>query len=158
LDGSREGGQALIPEALKSLVESQMGDVRRKDRAAAERALQRLGIAPDSEFGEFFLAYRHTLFRSDASYEKLVDLADPTEQIASGTRFAHEVWELPEELILLTSGEGEGGYLWNKRTGTVSDFSLADQKAFLRGEIPPRWGSFFEFMTWYLTPTSPRGR
>ena len=72
-----------------------------------------------------------------------------------GTRFAHEVWELPEKYVAFTSVEGEGAYLYDKVTGQVWDFELASREAFLAGKHQPKWNSFFEFMTWYLGDSGP---
>lgn len=140
----------MIPDDLRWLVEKQLGHVHRRDRAKAERALAELGIHADSEFAQFFRDYAITLFGSDVSNEELVDIAEPTFRIAAGTRFVQEVWELPERYICFTSCQGEGGYLYDKESGAVFDFSLATRDAFVEGLEPARWGSFFEFMCWYL--------
>lgn len=140
----------MIPERLKKLVEKQVGNVYRSDTQSVKNALSELGISLDSEFAEFFLAYRITLFLSEVSNEELCDLTEPSEQIKVGTNFVHEVWGVPENYICFTTVEGEGCYLYDKITGTVSDFELATREEFLTGETTTKWGSFFEFMMWYL--------
>jgi hypothetical protein len=140
----------MIPDELRRLVEKQRGHIHRNDCTKVERALSELGISRDSEFAQFFLEYVITFFPSSVSDEELCDIAEPTFQIRAGTTFAHEVWELPERYVCFTTCEGEGGYLYDKESGAVFDFSLATRDAFVEGREPPRWRSFFEFMRWYL--------
>ena len=110
----------MIPSQLKTLIEQQPGDRIRTDRAAAERALAELGVSPDSEFAQLYLAYKLLSFRSEVSYEELVDVAEPNHAVAVGTRFAHEfgdcptnTWRLPRlrvrVLIFMTGRPGRSG-------------------------------------------------
>ena len=140
----------MIPPKLKRLVEQQPGHVIRSDRATAERALSELGVPFESEFAQFYLSYKVTLFRSDVSGEQLCDIAEPTAEVAAGTRFVREVWGLPEKYICFTSVQGEGAYLYDRESCQVWDFELASGEAFLAGKQKPTWNSFFDFMRWYL--------
>lgn len=140
----------MIPDDLRGFIEKQPGNVHRRDRAKAEQALAYLGI-PDGEFAQFFHEYAITLFGSDVSDEELVDIAEPTFRINASTRFAQEVWALPERYVCFTTCQGEGGYLYDKGSGSVFDFSLATRDSFVEGRELPRWSGFFEFMRWYLT-------
>lgn len=139
----------MIPERLKTLVQQQKGEVTRADPSAAKRALIALGIPLESQIAEFFLTYQISLFQSDVSDEQLCDIAEP-EEVAMGTQFAREVWELPERYVCLSSAQSEGAYLYDVNTGEVHDFSLASREDFLAGKEPARWKTFFEFLTWYL--------
>ena len=56
----------------------------------------------------------------------------------------------PNNTSFFSTGEGEGGYLYNKEDGTVWDFALGEQKL-LGTDALPHWNSFYEFMVWYLT-------
>ena len=141
----------MIPNELRRLVENQRGDIHRGDFTKVERALSELGVPRDSEFAQFFLKYVITFFPSPVSDEELCDLTEPAFPIRAGTAFAHDVWELPERYVCFTTCEGEGGYLYDKESGAVFDFSLATRDAFVQGREPPRWRSFFEFMRWYLS-------
>jgi hypothetical protein len=67
-----------------------------------------------------------------------------------GTEFVHDVWELPQHLICLTSCQSEGCYLYDRNSGAVLDFSLADRELFLAGGVALKWDSFFQFLSWYL--------
>lgn len=138
----------MIPEKLANLIESQPGDIFRTDRAAAAAVLESLGIDPDCELSRFFLTYQITVFRSKSSYEMLCDIDN--DEISTGTDFIHEVWELPEKYICLTTCQGEGCYLYDKSTGKVLDFDLGERAQFLDGDIKTEWPGFFDFLTWYL--------
>lgn len=141
----------MIPPSLQRLVEKQRGDFRRSDIERVERALSELGVPCTCEFAEFYRSYRVGTFHSPQTSCELVDVAEPSSSVALVTEFVHEVWGLPDEYVCFSSVEGEGGYLFSKRTGEVWEFALASRKEFMKGELPPGWKSFFEFMTWYLS-------
>ncbi|MCE4058065.1 SMI1/KNR4 family protein [Pseudomonas sp. Au-Pse12] len=141
----------MIPPQLIALIEAQPRFRPRPDTAEVTRALATLGIALDSEFAQIYLAYHPADFESRASYEVLMDIDGPSEEILMCTEFIHDVWELPQNFIAFTSLQGEGGYLLDKDSGGVWDFDLGDWEAFIAGRIPARWASFFEFITWLLT-------
>lgn len=141
----------MIPQQLVSLIEAQSRFRPRPDTAEVTRALATLGIALDSEFAQIYLAYHPADFESRASYEVLMDIDGPSDEILMCTEFIHEVWELPENFVAFTSLQGEGGYLLDKDSGGVWDFDLGDREAFVAGRLPARWAGFFEFITWLLT-------
>lgn len=141
----------MIPIHLQELVEKQTGRFRRSNIALAERALTELGIPDGSEFAQFYRSYRVSSFHSSQTHFEIVDVAEPSFSVSLATKFIHEVWKLPDEYVCFSSVEGEGGYLYSKRMGEVWDFDLATREEFMRGEIPPRWKSLFEFMIWYLS-------
>jgi len=66
------------------------------------------------------------------------------------TTFVREVWGLPANLFCLTTSEGEGGYIYDAKTGVVYDFTLDQQSLLADGKLPARWDSFFEFLKWYV--------
>ena len=129
----------------------QPGDVLRKNKKKAISELNNLGIPEESQIFKFFEEFTITLFISTSSDEELMDISEPSNQIFTGTEFVHEVWEIPDHYICLTSCEGEGCYLYSKETQAVYDFSLSDRVGFLSSPTPT-WESFFEFIEWYLTP------
>ncbi|WP_028622118.1 hypothetical protein [Pseudomonas sp. Ant30-3] len=141
----------MIPNELIKLIEKQPGDIHRTDKRSVTEALTALNISLDSELSEFFLNYTITLFRSNSSDEELCDIADPSNEIEVGTNFIHEVWELPENFICLTSVQSEGCYLYDKNSEEVLDFSLANRDDFLAGKQQLKWSGFFEFLIWYLS-------
>ncbi|BAQ72346.1 uncharacterized protein POS17_0652 [Pseudomonas sp. Os17] len=141
----------MIPQQLVNLIEAQPRFRPRPDTAEVTRALAALGIALDSEFAQIYLACHPADFESRASYEVLMDIDGPSDEIQMCTEFIHEVWELPENFVAFTSLQGEGGYLLDKDSGGVWDFDLGDREAFVAGRLPARWAGFFEFITWLLT-------
>ena len=142
----------MIPKELRDKVEQhRCGNIDRTDPDAVNEALEELRIPLKSEFGDFFREYAVTALGNPGEKAELRDLLRPTAQIRDVTHFAHEVWELPENYICLSSVEGEGGYLYDRDTGAVWDFDLADREDFIAGRQKPAWNSFFEFMNWYLS-------
>ncbi|PAU59955.1 hypothetical protein BZL41_16265 [Pseudomonas sp. PIC25] len=141
----------MIPPQLISLIEKQPGNIHRANTESVVEALKALDISLESEFAEFFLNYVITFFKSTASNEELCDIAEPSNEIEVGTDFIHEVWELPENFICLTTVQGEGCYLYDKKNGEVLDFSLAQRAEFLAGKVGLKWNTFFDFLTWYLS-------
>jgi hypothetical protein len=143
----------VIPMQLKKFIEKQAGDVKRTNRLAAERALCELGVPLDTEFAEFYLNYKITLFHSNVSDEQLCDVAEPSREVAQGTQFVQKVWKLPEQYICFSSIQGEGAYLYDRNTGKVWNFSLASRDAFLAGQEQSGWDCFYDFLLWYLEGT-----
>jgi hypothetical protein len=139
-----------VPPRLQQLIEAQPGQVHRDNAAGVDVEFAALGVGVDGQFAEFFRRYRVTLFRSVVSDEQLCDIADPTPEIAIGTRFVQEVWKLPQNFICLTSVQGEGAYLYDVSTEAVWNFSLSDRDNFVSGKGTPAWASFYDFLTWYL--------
>ncbi len=144
----------MIPKNLHGLVsKNKLGKAERSNPTAAQEAMQKLGISEKSEFYEFCISYCLNSLLSPLAEEQLVDVCDPTEEVAAGTAFANEVWELPKEYICFTSCQGEGGFLYSKCTHAVYDFSLSERKEFLASP-KPTWPSFYKFIEWYLSPSA----
>lgn len=141
----------MIPDNLIQLIKKQPGDIHRIDKHSATKALTALGVSLNSELYEFFLNYTITYFISNSSDEELCDIATPSNEIEIGTKFIHEVWELPKNLICLTNIQGEGCYLYDNDSGEVLDFSLAKRDDFLAGKNKIKWDSFYKFLIWYLS-------
>lgn len=142
----------MIPNDLKRLIEAQPGNIHRTRKDLAANALKELGVSLESEFAKVFTEYKPANFKSTMSDEFICDIAEPTQQVKAGTEFIHDMWELPENYICFTSLQGEGGYLLDKHSGGVWDFDLSQHDDFVSGRIPPKWNSFFEFISWYLSP------
>jgi hypothetical protein len=140
-----------IPASIRQLALLRKGEVLRNARVNAQNEMIKLGITPESEFFAFFSEFNASVLFSTSSYEELMDVSEPTPQIAAGTTFVREVWEIPSEFICLTSCEGEGCYLYSTKSNAVYDFSLAEWDEFMRNPVA-RWKSFFDFIEWYLSP------
>lgn len=105
-----------------------------------------LGVKDNSEFYELYTKYFiSNIGRSDCS-----QVIDPLPPEGFSAKYFQEVWEIPKNYILFSTGEGEGGYLYNTEDNTVWDFNLGQQQELLNGTLP-HWKSFYEFMKWYLT-------
>ncbi len=141
---------AKIPTTIVERMSHQRGDIHRGDQTAPLAELARLGIAPDSQFGAFYLRYRASSLHSDTSFEELMDVASPSAQIRDVTTFVRETYEVPEPFVCITSAEGEGFYLYDPRSEAVYDLDVTQLDALARGALPPRWPDFHAFLEWYL--------
>ena len=114
--------------------------------------LDELNVPKNSEFYEFYSTYygQNLNYRSGAS--PIVDPSPPQNYLLHAAFVGHDAWEVPEQYILFSTGEGEGGYLYNKDDGTVWDYYVGKQEL-LGTDALPHWNSFYEFMVWYLTGT-----
>ena len=115
--------------------------------------MAKLGIPPTTELFSFCSEYCLSNLFSETSSEALVDVCEPSEEMAVGTRFIQETWELPCEYVALTSCQGEGAFLYSKATHRVFDFSLENRQEFLQ-QPHARWKGFYEFLYWYLAAHS----
>lgn len=140
----------MIPSDIGTLMSIQMGDVVRHDLGDVRRQLAGLGILPGTEIHEFFEAYSVCSVRSEVSHEELMDPSHPSPQLESATAFARETYDVPERFICLTSGEGEGFFLYDLASNAIFDVGVDELDALEIGDVQPRWGSFFEFLRWYL--------
>jgi hypothetical protein len=116
----------------------------------AVSTLSKLGIPQNSEFFEFFSNYYGSDLTRRCGASPLVDPAPPQKYLLHAAFVGHDAWEVPEQYILFSTGEGEGGYLYNKEDGTVWDYYVGKQEL-LGTDALPHWNSFYEFMVWYLT-------
>lgn len=134
-----------IPERLLRLIAAQSGDNLRNDveQSNAEAELSQLGVTKDSELWMVYSQFCVVNFFSKSSFEALVDVCVPGPEIKVGTAFVHEVWNVPANFIALTTCEGEGAYLYDIVTGSVSDFAIPER-------FEKLFDSFFEFLEWYL--------
>jgi len=132
----------VIPSQLQTLVESQRGRIHRVRREAVTAALSDLKVPVDSEFAEFFFTYTITFFRSEVSDEELCDIAEPTAEIAVGTKFVHEVWEIPEQFVCFSSGQGEGRTCMKQPRDTSGILILHPEAISLLGNSAPNGRAF----------------
>lgn len=153
----------MISTKIRQLLTDRGYSPRTETKEQVRKNLDGLGINSDSELGSFYLNYDPSLLHSNTSYEQLQDVIAPAigdappidiepwkSPVGMATRFVREVWIIPNDIICLTTTEGEGAYLCSMNSGVVFDFSLADQNELASGKLKPRWQSFFEFLQWYL--------
>jgi hypothetical protein len=140
----------MIPADIQQLMAKQPGQVARDDAAPVAAELARLGIDKRNQFGEFFREYRVSTVASSASTEELMDLLSPSEQVRDATQFARDAYDLVEGYVALTSGEGEGFFLYRVKGGEVFDLAVDDFDALEAGQVQPRWSTFYDFLRWFL--------
>ena len=116
-------------------------------RLEAEVILLEYGVKKDSGFFKLYTKYFLRALRSGA--DEIVDPL-PTRSFILGVKFAHEVWEVPKNYILFSTGEDEGGYLYNIEDDSVWDYQMGQLQQLADGTLP-HWDSFYEFMIWYLS-------
>lgn len=141
----------MIPSDVRQLMSQQQGDTSRSDVGLAQSALAQLGVKRDSEFWEFYSEYCVSAVMSSVSTEELMDPSDPGPQLADVTEFARETYELEEGFVCITSGEGEGFYLYSLAEASVYDVGVDELDDLEAGRIKPRWASFYDFMRWYVS-------
>ncbi len=131
---------------------SQVGNVERPtaDLPVVAERLAELGIGGDPQVREFFKNYTLSGVLSDRPLE-LLDLYSPTPEIAEATDFGRDVYEITDEFVCLTSGEGEGFILFSKTDGSVFDVDVDQLDDLEAGNLEPSWLSFYELIEWYLT-------
>jgi hypothetical protein len=132
--------QNIISSALKQSTEDHLQSI---------GALKKLKVQDGSQFFEFFSQY-FLPFTERFDAEDVLSLSQPSEQIYETTEWARG-FDLPQSHIALTSGEGEGFYLYNIEDQKVYDVNLGQPwKDMIAGILPARWSSFYEFLSWYL--------
>jgi len=143
----------VIPESIKEIMSTESAHVFRKPEKIHQvvECLETLGVADHDQLKEIFTTYNLNAFISKRLTE-LMDLCSPTPQIAETTDFGRDIYEVPEEYICLTSGEGEGFFLYSKLDRKVYDVDVSELEALDAGEKEARWETFFDLIEWYVSP------
>lgn len=142
----------MIPETIKAKIEKQPGEVHRDalSKARAQHALSKLGVDQESAFAKIYLEYDISAIHSNQTTE-LLDICFPDEdEILSATRFGREIYDVPEGYLCLTSGEGEGFFLYEIETGRIFDLDVDDMDVLSKDDRQARWNDFYELFEWYL--------
>lgn len=140
----------MIPSAVDQYLAGSTGDIARGDSKAAMRALQDLGVASDTDFGQFYLKYQGG-FISSRPVAELLDIEGPSiPAIPDQTDYVRDRYGIPEQYLALTSDESEGMYLYSKDDGAVYDLDISVLNDFINGKIPARWATFNDFLIWYF--------
>jgi hypothetical protein len=148
----------MIPQKVKDYLAKDTGQVLRESKQSALKTLHQLGVQQPSEFCEFYLNYQGS-FISPRPVAELLDIEGPAiPAIPDQTEYARDRYQLSDVFLALTSDESEGMYLYNKEDQAVYDFDLADYKAFMKGQIPARWKSFNDFLSWYFDASQSDSR
>jgi hypothetical protein len=142
----------LIPENIKAKIAKQPDEVQRDtlSKARAQKAFCKLCIEHDSAFAKIYLQYDISAIRSDKTTE-LLDICFPDEdEILSATRFGHDIYDVPEGYLCLTTGEGEGFFLHEIKTGRIFDLNVDEMGVLSKADRQARWSDFYELFEWYL--------
>jgi len=140
----------VIPSTVERYLAGSTGDIARSDPKTAMRALQDLGVASDTDFGQFYLKYQGS-FISPRPVAELLDIEGPSiPAIPDQTEYVRDRYGIPEQYLALTSDEGEGMYLYGKDDGAVYDLDISVLNDFIKGKIPARWATFNDFLIWYF--------
>lgn len=150
----------MIPPDITTKIGQHPWKMERKDRAEAKLLLQQLGIAETSAFAQFFLAYEGG-FALGSGMKEMLDIAGPAHpSIPDATDFVCQAYGVPRTFLCLTSPEGEGFVLYEKKTERVYDTGLDELAALLSGDLRPRWQTFFDYLRDYFNEsrksTAPR--
>ena len=98
----------MLPDNVIRYMQSEDWYTERENKEEAISIMTGLGIDPSSEIGRF---YRNTY--GDLISPKPVAQLLEMNQFEDQTRYVRERYELPKELIPITSDESEGMYLYN---------------------------------------------
>ncbi len=67
------------------------------------------------------------------------------------TDFGRDTYEMTDDFIYLTSGEGEGFLVYSKQNRKIYDVSVSDLDVLEAGEKQATWDSFFDLIDWCLS-------
>ena len=142
----------MIPQSIIEAIGEIGGEV---DRPKSEmddvsRNISLLGLSDDEPLSQFFNQYNLCGLISTKNFE-LLDLCFPDDEIYETTEWAKDVYELPDEFICLSSGEGEGFVLLSKSDGKIYDVSVSQFDGLSQGKVESKWDSFFDLIDWYLS-------
>jgi len=141
----------MIPLSIVDAMSRQVGRVNRSDSDAEKvlASLRDLGVADHEQLKEFFLAYKLSGVLSKRETE-LVDLCSPTPQILEATEFGRDTFNVTDDFICMTSGEGDGFVLYSKISRKLFDVGVNELDAVEAGKRDADWESFYDLIEWYL--------
>ena len=140
----------MIYSEIRDAVNRHPGKILRQDVDRAKSRLSELGVSEDSSFGQFFAEFQGP-FPFGRGDRELLDIDRPTPAISRATKFVQDLYGLPPHFICITSPEGEGFVLYDKRTDSVFDTGLEELPALLSGNLRPRWRTFFDYLRDYFS-------
>ncbi len=111
----------------------------------ARSALSRLQIDENGVFGEIMLRYRAFPLGSGG---ELLDLDQVLER-SIRSNWSVDYPDFSARFLELSSGEGEGSFLYERSTGFVFDCDWNAMQELLAGEVTPKWTSYSAFLESY---------
>lgn len=141
----------MIPKNIINALQAQKGEVERvpEQMSSVSSNIEALGLGGHTEIEEFFSTYDLAGVSSSREVE-LLDLCSPGDEIRETTEWARDIYQVGQDFVCLTSGEGEGFVLYSKVDRKVYDISVSELPALENGNVSPKWQSFFELIEWYL--------
>ena len=88
----------------------------------------------------FFKLYTKYFLRSLNCRYGASEIVDPLPPQGFSAKMAHDYWDVPINYILFSTGEGEGGYLYNIEDDSVWDFQMGQHQQLADGTLP-HWDS-----------------
>lgn len=143
----------MIPNRIiKSFEENNIPYKRNEiDKENAIKVLEQLGLNPSTEVYEYYSQIYGGNIINPRAIDEMIDIAD--EVIFDTLDYIRDRYEISSDFIPLTSDQAEGMFLFNVKDHKIYDFDLACYEDFING-TNPRWGSFYDFLLWYITPES----
>ncbi len=141
----------MIPDTINNLMSQQAGQVKRfsSEIEKVHECLRSLGVYEHEQLKEFFCQYKLSGILSNRSVE-LLDLCSPSPQIEEATDFGRDTYDITDDFICLTSGEGDGFLLYSKLDRKVYDISVSELDSLEAGDTECRWESFYDLIEWSL--------
>jgi len=113
--------------------------------AQARLTLSRLKVSEDELFWQVMLTYRR--FPLGIGGE-LLDLDEILQRSMQST-WSADYPDFPERFLELSSGEGEGSYLYERSTGFVFDIGWNAMDDLIAGKLTPKWTDYAAFLESY---------
>jgi hypothetical protein len=145
----------MVPDSIITAMSRQAGAVKRThdELPKVHSSLEALELSRDQQVKEFFEEFKLSAVLTRRGQE-LLDLCSPAPQIEEATEFGRDTFDIPENFVCLTSGEGEEFILYSKRDGKVYDVSVSQLYDLEAGKTEATWSSFYNLIEWYLSADS----
>jgi len=141
----------MIPQNIADAIDALPGNHKRRpeDLPKVEENLARLGLLEHDQIADFYRTYMSASIGRDGMAE-LLDICVPNDSLFNATEFACDAYDLRGPFVCLTTGEGEGFYLFDKDTGGIFDVAVSDFGALEAGELKPAWPNFLALIESYV--------
>ena len=117
-----------------------------------ELELQKIGVSTSSDFGEFYLHVEDgpTFIHNGKEIYQICWFLKNTD-FQLNIKSAQDALGLKPDYIPLDSFEGEFGYFYNIKNGTITEIPLGQPlKNYIAGTLQPQWKNLNDFMESYF--------
>ena len=114
-----------------------------QNEAETRAHLKAVGLALDSDIGEFYLKH------GAGSVRGWYELAE-IDEVAEVTEYAHEELGVPKRFVALTGAEGEGIVLYDPASHAVFDVAFGQFEDLAAGALTPIAPTFPAFLRWCM--------